>query len=482
MSAQAPPATLVIFGVYGDLTHRLLMPSLLNLVADKLVGENFKVLGIDKRDGDDEALRRHLDDCIAQSTAKGTTTQANEWQATRDRVGYLKGDFEDAGTFDALKKRLDGNIAFYLASDPSFFGPIVDGLAEARLMDEDDGFRRIAIEKPFGRDLASARALNGRIQKRVAETQIYRVDHFLGKETVQNIMVTRFGNALIEAVWNCRYIDHVQITVAETVAVGTRGQFYGATGALRDMVPNHLFQLLAMIGMEPPNGFDAEAIRDEKVKLLAAVRPVLPEDAVRGRYSAGEAGGEDVVDFAAEENVADDSRTETYVALKVHVETWRWAGVPFYLRTGKALGAKDSRIVVQFRPVPDFLFDGVAGDRPPNRLILQIQPREAIGLDLVVKQPGPDMATASVNLDFCYADHFDLGRATGYETLLYDLLIGNQMLFQRADMIEAGWAAVQPVLDAWSQDAPDAYPAGGAGPARADALLERDGRTWHELG
>ena len=373
---------------------------------------------------------------------------------------------------------------FYLATAASFFGPIVDKLAETGLLDEADGFRRVVIEKPFGSDLASAHALNEQILQHIGEPQIYRIDHFLGKETVQNIMVLRFGNPAFEAVWNSRYIDHVQITAAEAVGVGSRGKFYDATGALRDMVPNHLFQVMSMIGMEPPNTFDAEAIRTEKAKVVSAAVPVSPDDAVRGRYAAGEVGGKPVDAYLKTADIASDSTTETYAALKVEVQTWRWAGTPFYLRTGKALSARDTEVVIQFRDVPVALLRDADTQRlPPNRLVLQIQPDEGVRWEVVAKVPGPQLQAAPVSLDFRYADAFEMGHRTGYETLLYDVLIGDQMLFQRADQIEAGWRAVQPLIDAWSKaGAPEDYPAGSAGPSDAEALLIRDGRRWHALG
>jgi glucose-6-phosphate 1-dehydrogenase len=484
----APAATLVIFGAMGDLTKRLLTPSILNLVRDGLIGKDFHILGVSHHDVDDEALRDNLESFIAESDKTDADASDPAWKALRKRITYLKGGFEDAATYEAIAKAVKGNAAFYLATAPGFFGTIVDGLADAAVLDEKDGFRRVLIEKPFGHDLASAQALNRQILARIPESQIYRIDHFLGKETVQNIMVARFANALLEAVWNSRYIDHVQISAAETVGVGTRGKFYDATGALRDMIPNHLFQLLAMVGMEPPNSFDAEAIRNEKAKLLAAVRGPEPgqvaTQAARGRYQAGKAGDAKVKDYRKEDEVAADSRTETYAAIRLEVDTWRWAGVPFYLRTGKALAARDSEIVVSFKPVPPALFRGTDVARlPPNKLVLQVQPDEGISLDFIVKKPGPLVETREASLDFHYADHFPLGHRTGYETLLYDALIGDQTLFQRADMIEAGWAAVQPVLDAWGKAGePEDYAAGSAGPAGADALIERDGRHWHELG
>jgi glucose-6-phosphate 1-dehydrogenase len=468
---KAPPATLVIFGALGDLTKRLLVPALVNLQREALLDEGTTILGVSHHDGDDSALVDALDEFIDADEA---------WDALKKKVHYLKGDFVDPAAYKGIAERVKGNAVFYLATAPGFFGPVVDQLGDAGLLDQADGFRRVVIEKPFGTDLASAQALNQQILARGSEDQFYRIDHFLGKETVQNIMVARFGNALLEAVWNNRYIDHVQITAAETVTVGTRGKFYDATGALRDMVPNHLFQLLAMIGMEPPNSADAEAIRTEKAKVIAAIRPIDPEQAVRGRYEAGTMAERPVAGYLEEAEVATGSTTETYVALKLAVETWRWTGVPFYLRTGKGLTARDTEIVVQFREVPMALF---ARDEtlPPNRLVLQIQPQEGISLSFVAKKPGPLMETAPVSMDFRYADAFDLGHRTGYETLLYDVLIGDQTLFQRADQIEGGWRAVQPVLDAWQQGTPQGYAIGSAGPSAADELLARDGRQWHAL-
>ncbi len=296
-------------------------------------------------------------------------------------------------------------------------------------------------------------------------------------------MVTRFGNTMVEAVWNNRYIDHVQITAAEAVTVGTRGKFYDHTGALRDMVPNHLFQLLAMVAMEPPISFDADAIRTEKGKVIAAIRPIDPTEAIRGRYSSGTIAGEPVSAYLDEPDIDPASRTETFAALKVDVETWRWSGVPFYLRTGKALSARDTQIVVQFRDVPLALFRETVVDRlPPNRLVMQIQPNEGISLEFVVKRPGPVVNTAPVTMDFRYRDHFDIGRQTGYETLLYDVLTGDQTLFQRADQIEDGWRAVRPLLDMWAQGTPEEYAAGTPGPESADALMHRSHRRWHRLG
>jgi glucose-6-phosphate 1-dehydrogenase len=480
----APAATLVIFGAMGDLARRLLVPAIFNLARDGLIPDAFAVLGVSHHDATDEDLRASLEGFIPEDERGG-----DAWRTLRGRIGYLRGDFTEASTYTELAAKLKGNAVFYLATAPEFFGPVVEQLAKAGALEEkDDAFRRVLVEKPFGHDLASARALNAQILAQIPESQIYRVDHFLGKETVQNIMVARFGNHLFEAIWNNRYIDHVQITAAETVAIDTRGKFYDATGALRDMVPNHLFQLLAMVAMEPPNSFDAEAVRNEKAKVLSAVRGPRPGevdvDAVRGRYVAGKAGDKDVRDYLSEADVAPDSRTETYAAVKVEIESWRWVGVPFYLRTGKAMSVRDTEIVLQFKPVAFALFRDTDVDRlPPNRLVIQIQPHEGMSLKFLVKKPGPLVDTAEVSMDFAYADAFTMGQRTGYETLLYDAFIGDQTLFQRADMIEAGWAAMEPVLEAWQAGgAPEDYVAGTDGPDAAARLLERDGRHWNPLG
>ncbi len=481
MMEAAPPATLVIFGATGDLTRRLLTPAIANLCGDGLIGEDFAIIGIGSREGDDEMLRAGLDEFAPEGEC---------WRKLRGRITYLAGDFTRDEIYATLKGTVTGNAAFYLAVAPQFFGPIVDKLADAGLTSQaDDAFRRVLIEKPFGHDLPSAQALNAQILARIGEDQVYRIDHFLGKEPVQNIMVARFANTLLEAVWNRDHIDHVQITAAETVDVGTRGAFYDATGATRDMVPNHLMQLLAMVGMEPPNNFGADAIRNEKAKLLGAIRTAnaqeARDDAARGRYTGGRIGDRAVTAYAATDEVKPDGTTETYVALRLFVDTWRWVGVPFYLRTGKALAARDTEIVIQFKPTPYAMFrEQPAKDLPPNRLILQLQPDEGISLCFEVKQPGPAIETARVSLDFAYKDRFKIGGRTGYETLLYDMFMGDQTLFQRADQIEAGWAAVQPFLDAWSrgEGSLEEYAPGSAGPAAADALIARDGRAWHTLG
>jgi len=488
-----PPVTLVIFGATGDLTRRLLVPAIINLTRGRLVGDDLNILGVGIEPGDDEFLRQRLDAFLTHLDGEEATETNKAWESLRSRISYLQGDFTKDDIFLEIGKRLGTtcNAAFYLAVPPSFFGPIVERLSKLGLMDEGGGcFRRVAIEKPFGTDLASARALNARILACVEESQVYRLDHFLGKETVQNLMTARFANMMIESLWNNRYIDHVQITAAEIVDVGTRGKFYDATGALRDMIPNHLFQLLAMIAMEPPNSFDAEAIRNEKSKVLKALRVYTSEEAkangVRGAYTAGPLNGTDLPAYRDTKDVSPASKTETYVALKLYADTWRWAGVPFYLRTGKAMTARDTEIVITFQPVPFAQFRETDANRrlPPNRLVIQVQPDEGMSMEISIKSPGQSVDTVPVSLDFRYADKFDIGKTTGYESLLYDLFIGDQTLFQRADGIEAGWAAVQPFLDEWAKDdrIPDPYTPGTMGPACADELIHRDGRQWHELG
>jgi glucose-6-phosphate 1-dehydrogenase len=381
-----------------------------------------------------------------------------------------------------------GNALYYLAVPPDLFDDVVVALGEAGLAREENGrWRRVIVEKPFGRDLESARLLNRKLARVFTEQQVYRIDHYLGKETVQNLMVLRFANGIFEPVWNRRYVDHVQITVAETVGVEGRGAYYETAGALRDMVQNHLFQLLALTAMEPPISFEADTVRDERVKVLAAIRPFTPEDierhTVRGQYGPGVRDGKRVPAFREEPKVAPDSKVETFVALKLMIDNWRWADVPFYLRTGKRLARRVSEIVVRFRSVPLVLFRDVCADQVvPNTLIVRIQPDEGIALRFQAKQPGPDMALGVVRMDFKYADYFGTTPSTGYETLLYDCMTGDMTLFHRADMVEMGWKAVTPILEAWGATADGVadYPAFSWGPRESDDLLARDGREWRE--
>ena len=488
-SRPAPPCTLAIFGAGGDLTKRLLMPALYNLAGSGLLDPSLVVYGLDRNEGSDEEWRRSLSDTLQSFTRDRTaefhpaSIDETAWAFVRDRLHYVRGDFGDDATFADLAGRLQGNVVFYLAVAARFFGPIVERLGRAGLLRQaDDAFRRVVVEKPFGSDLASAQELNRRILAQADESQFYRIDHFLGKETVQSIMAIRFANGMFEPVWRREYVDHVQITAAETIGVERRGAFYEPTGALRDMVPNHLFQLLCMTAMEPPNSFDAEAVRGEKAKLVQAVRPVAPGDAVRGQYAAGSVQGEAAKAYRDEPSVATDSRTETYAALKLSIDNWRWSGVPFYLRTGKHMTGRLTEISVHFKPAPYQLFkDTPVESLAPNILRLQVDPEQGTTTQFNAKVPGPAMRLGRVATTFRDGDFFDEKPNVGYETLLYDCMIGDATLFQRADNIESSWAVVQPLLDAWTTGEPETYAAGSAGPKGADELLARAGHAWLPL-
>ena len=501
----APPCAMVIFGAAGDLTKRLVVPALYNLVNSKYLPKEFRLIGIDHNSKSVEQWRDGLTAMMNQSVAAGGGEfQADHidqtaWRWLTERMSYLQGDFEDAETLRRLGKHLAdldkaagtaGNHLFYLAVADRFFGTVVAGLGAAGLTREQNGqWRRVVIEKPFGHDLPSAKALNTEILKTLKEHQIYRIDHFLGKETVQNIMALRFANGLFEPLWNRHHIDHIQITAAETVGVEHRGKFYERTGALRDMVPNHMFQLLAMTAMEPPISFDADAVRSKKAEAIAAIHPLTSaealRDAVRGQYDAGTELGKPARAYRAEPDVAPDSRTETFVACRLTIDNWRWAGVPFYMRTGKHLKRRVTEIAIRFHQAPYSLFRGTDVQKMnPNWMILRIQPDEGIALEFAAKHPGPRVKLSTVSMDFAYKSYFKMAPNTGYETLIYDCMIGDATLFQRADNIEFGWHAVQPILDAWANNAPKDFPnyvAGGTGPAAADELLARDDCAWRPL-
>jgi glucose-6-phosphate 1-dehydrogenase len=501
----APPCAMVIFGAAGDLTARLVVPALYDLTVAKQLSEQFRLVGVDLAAKTTEQWRQGLTTTMHSFVTQGggefhpDRLDETAWKWLADRMSYLQGDLNDPATFRRLGEHLSqldqsdktaGNYLFYLAVADRFFSVAVAGLGAAGLVREQEGqWRRVVIEKPFGHDLPSAKALNATILKSLKESQIYRIDHFLGKETVQNIMALRFANGLFEPLWNRQNIDHVQITAAETVGVEHRGKFYEQTGALRDMVPNHLFQLLAMTAMEPPISFDADAVRSKKAEVIEAIRPMTPEqalnDAVRGQYAAGTVLGHPARAYRSEPNVAADSTTETFVACKLVIDNWRWAGVPFYLRTGKYLKRRWTEIAIRFHQAPYSLFRGTSVERMiPNWMILRIAPEEGIALQFAAKHPGPSVKLSPVSMDFAYSTYFKLEPNTGYETLIYDCMIGDATLFQRADNIEAGWQAVQPILDAWANTRPKDFPnyvAGGDGPAAADELLRRDGRAWRSL-
>ena len=489
---QAPACTLVIFGAHGDLTKRLLMPALYNLAEMGLLDGGMKIIGVDHLDSSDQQWQQSLTETMQSFTHDKTAEfytdkiDENAWGWVTARLSYLKGDFEKPETYADIGKRIgDGNCIFYLAVAARFFGPVVEELGRAKLVAETDSvFRRVVVEKPFGRDLPSAKALDAQILKVLGEDQVYRIDHFMGKEMVQNIMALRFANGMFEPVWRREYIDHVQIMAAETIGVEGRGSFYESTGALRDMVPNHLFTLLAMTAMEAPNSYSPDAVHGEKAKVIEAIKHMKPEDAVRGQYSAGTVLDKPVKAYREEPNVSPTSKTETYVALKLEIDNWRWAGVPFYLRTGKALAARHTQIVMHFRDAPMAVFGDAPADRMvPNMLTISIEPHEHVTIRMNVKTPGVLPNLSGTDMVFRYEDHFPMPSRVGYETLFYACMMGETTLFQRADNIEAGWAAVQPALDAWAKDEGPipTYAAGSDGPAEADALMARDGRAWEKL-
>jgi glucose-6-phosphate 1-dehydrogenase len=492
------PCVMVIFGFSGDLTRRKLIPALYNLASQQLLSREFAVIGVGRSPmSDDDARKKVTEDF--KHFATGAVDQ-DLWEWFVRRISYISGDFDDPTTYDRLNEALarvdkehnsHGNYFFYLATAPNFFGGIVEHLGHVGLMTEekDTHWRRVIIEKPFGHDLDSAKALNQQILKVASECQIYRIDHYLGKETVQNILALRFANGIFEPIWNRRYIDHVQISVAETVGVETRGGYYDGAGALRDMVPNHIMQLITLTAMEPPISFEANAVRDEQAKILHAIQPFSNEDVlsktIRGQYGEGLVDGKRVPGYRNEEGVPPDSRTETFVAMRLLIDNWRWAGVPFYLRTGKRLPGRNTHVVIQFRRAPFMLFrETQVENMMPNQLVLHIQPEEGISLRFAAKTPGPAMQLGEVNMDFEYADYFGINPSTGYERLLHDCMTGDATLFQRADMVEAGWSIVNPVMDVWKALPPryfPNYPAGTWGPKESDELMERDGRRWRNF-
>ena len=495
----AGPCVMVIFGATGDLTKRLLMPSLFNLAKQKLLPDNFAILGFARPDaGGDEGFRKKIQaDLIEFGGDQGGAAHDPAMDWLTERLYYISGGFDEPDGYLQLKKRLEeidakhgtgGNYLVYLAIAPEFFLEVPLHLSQVGLLEEHEGrvWRRIIIEKPFGRDLESARQLNSDLLKLLDERQIFRIDHYLGKETVQNIIVFRFGNGIFEPLWNRRYIDHVQITVAETVNVEQRGGYYDKSGALRDMIPNHLLQLLALTAMDAPQSFSAEALRRKQDEALLAIQPIAPEDvasrAVRGQYGAGYVNGKAVTSYRDAAQVDPESATETFVALKLAIDSWRWAGVPFYLRTGKSMAERTSQIVIQFRRAPYSLFRNTPVDSlDPNRLVLQIQPNDGIRLSFEAKVPGPHVQLGTVEMRFAYLDYFGNQSRTGYETLLYDAMIGDATLFKSGQAIEEGWAIVKPIQEAWAAQKPGDfanYAAGSWGPAASDDLLRRDGREW----
>jgi glucose-6-phosphate 1-dehydrogenase len=491
------PCVMVIFGAAGDLTRRKLIPALYNLAKAHLLSREFAVVGIARTQMSTDDFRKKTSEDIKQFA--GAQVDRDLWEWFVRRMHYIPGDFRDKRIYPELKDTLQkvdkdhsthGNYFFYLATAPEFFGTIVESLGEVGLLAQDNQhWRRIIIEKPFGHDLESARVLNKQLLNVAEEKQIYRIDHYLGKETVQNILAFRFANGIFEPVWNRRYIDHVQISVAETVGVEKRGSYYDQAGALRDMVPNHMMQLISLTSMEPPISFQADAVRDEQAKILHAIQPLSAEEVlrrtIRGQYGEGIVEGQRAPAYRAEEGVPPDSRTETFVAIKLLIDNWRWADVPFYLRTGKRLAARSTQLMIQFRRAPFVLFrDTPVENLMPNQLVMHIQPEEGISLRFAAKVPGPVMRLGAVDMNFEYTDYFGQQPSTGYERLLHDCMIGDPTLFQRADMVEAGWCVVSPILDVWKALPPRNFPnyaAGTWGPKEADDLLERDGRRWRNF-
>jgi glucose-6-phosphate 1-dehydrogenase len=494
----ATPCVMTIFGATGDLTKRKLIPALCNLAQESLLPAQFAIVGFAGNDFTTESFRKMLAEEIPKFAP--APIDSKQWNWMSERIYYVKGDFQDANAFQRLEAQIAeadkehntlGNRLFYLAVAPRFFSAIATMLGQCCLSKE-EGTRwaRVIVEKPFGHDLASAKQLNQELSQVLTEKQIYRIDHYLGKETVQNVMVFRFSNNIIEPLWNRNYVDHVQITAAETVGVEHRGNFYETAGALRDMVPNHLFQLLTMTAMEPPISFDADEVRNKQAEVLHAIQPLGPEEVltnmVRGQYGSGIVDGQRVVGYRSEPDVARDSNTETFVALKLLIDNWRWAGVPFYLRTGKRLAQRMTEIVIQFRRTPFVLFrNTTVRNLETNRLVIHIQPDEGISLSFGAKVPGSVMKLGLVNMDFDYSTYFGTEHSTGYERLLRDCMAGDATLFQRADMVEAGWSVIQPILDVWhalpARGFPN-YAAGSWGPIEAEELLEKDGRSWRRIG
>jgi glucose-6-phosphate 1-dehydrogenase len=487
------PSILVLFGATGDLAHRKVMPALYQLWRTNLLPHEFVVLAIGRRPYDNETFRAEIRGAL-EKYSRVLPLDESAWHSFAERVEYQQLNFDEPAGFDRLAAHLDtldeergtrGNRLYYLATQPSQFSEIVAQLGRVGLDHErhDGGWRRVVIEKPFGHDLASAQKLNREVGKVFRESQVYRIDHYLGKETVRNLLVFRFGNSLFEPIWNRRYVDHIQITVAESMGIENRGAFYEETGAARDVLQNHLLQLVSLVGMEPPAAFQADALRDEKVKVLRAIAS-HPENVVRGQYGPGWLAGTKVPGYREEGDVDPQSETETFVAAKFVIDDWRWSGVPVYVRTGKRLPKRATEIAIQFREVPHRLFASSGSEPDPNLLAIRIQPDEGIMLRFGAKIPGLGLDVRSVTMDFSYGSAFSVDSPDAYETLILDALQGDASLFTRADEVEHAWAIVDPIIETWADaDAPafPNYEAGTWGPPEADALLARDGRKWRRI-